>query len=65
MVQSVIKLNDRIASQDGLWESKRSKQPFSKGNSFSYIASDPLVQFSFVFAALIHDLDHDGKFAFD
>ena len=61
VVQSVIKLNDKIASQDGLWEDKKSGQPFSRENSFSYIASDPLIQFSFVFAALIHDIDHDGK----
>ncbi|CAB9499069.1 calmodulin-dependent 3',5'-cyclic nucleotide phosphodiesterase 1A [Seminavis robusta] len=60
VVQSVIKLNTRIASQDGLWDDTMPDEPYSKENSFSYIASDPLVQLAFIFSALIHDLDHTG-----
>jgi hypothetical protein len=58
VIMSTVKLLQRIATRD-----VKKKEVHTKKEYFDYtygISSDPLTKFSIVFAALIHDVDHQG-----
>jgi hypothetical protein len=61
VVLSVVKMLGRIVSPKDICKQEDAAELLSALHDYSYgINSDPLTQFSCVFAALIHDLDHQG-----
>jgi hypothetical protein len=58
VIMSTVKLLQRIATRD-----VKKREVLTKKEYFDYtygISSDPITKFSIVFAALIHDVDHQG-----
>lgn len=65
---SMTKLLSRIVAPSDLdWDESdniKQKHKAAKAHDCSYgLSSDPLTQFSVVFNALIHDVDHAGEFS--